>query len=147
MYLIADSSNGSKNLQTRCESRLFRDIKHPTSNTDTLIHFLKANIGTGIYLIHFYTNSSNEIYNQRSFSGILAMPRAFKNSGLYFGLIGTLALGCICTHSMLLLLGCSRELCRRLQIPSMDFADVTYYAFKTGPYRWQKFSNLARCFN
>lgn len=40
-----------------------RDLEHPTSNADTLIHLLKGNIGTGI----------------------LAMPDAFKNAGLYVG--------------------------------------------------------------
>lgn len=41
-----------------------RYLEHPTSNLDTLIHLLKGNIGTGI----------------------LAMPDAFKNSGLFLGL-------------------------------------------------------------
>lgn len=40
-----------------------RDLEHPTSNFDTLIHLLKGNIGTGI----------------------LAMPDAFKNAGLAIG--------------------------------------------------------------
>lgn len=41
-------------LQTPCDLYLTREIKHPTSNTDTLIHFLKANIGTGIlpFVLH-----------------------------------------------------------------------------------------------
>lgn len=42
---------------------MHRDLEHPTSNLDTLIHLLKGNIGTGI----------------------LAMPDAFKNAGLYVG--------------------------------------------------------------
>lgn len=41
-----------------------RCLEHPTSNFDTMIHLLKGNIGTGI----------------------LAMPDAFKNSGLIFGM-------------------------------------------------------------
>lgn len=50
---------------------LHRTLEHPTSNLDTLIHLLKGNIGTGI----------------------LAMPDAFKNAGLYVGLIGTMLMG------------------------------------------------------
>lgn len=42
---------------------LNRTLEHPTSNLDTMIHLLKANIGTGI----------------------LAMPDAFRNAGLIVG--------------------------------------------------------------
>ncbi|XP_037825984.1 proton-coupled amino acid transporter-like protein CG1139, partial [Lucilia sericata] len=44
-----------------------RKVEHPTSDTETLIHLLKGSLG----------------------SGILAMPMAFLNSGLWFGLVAT----------------------------------------------------------
>lgn len=46
--------------------------------TGSLLHLLKSSLGTGI----------------------LAMPMAFKNSGLLFGGIGTLVVGFLCTHAV-----------------------------------------------
>lgn len=89
---------------------------------DTLIHLLKGNIGTGI----------------------LAMPAAFKNAGLYVGLFGTLLMGVICTHCMHMLVKCSHELCRRMSTPSMNFAQVAYASFETGPLGLRKYSLLAK---
>lgn len=86
-----------------------RNVEHPTSNYDTMIHLLKGNIGTGI----------------------LAMPEAFKNSGLYLGLFGIMAIGFICTHCMHILLDCAHDLCRRRKICAMGYAEVCYSAFIT----------------
>ena len=87
-----------------CEEE--RTSNNLISNTDTIIHLLKGNIGTGI----------------------LAMPDAIKNSGLLVGNIGeaprhlkhfkTLFSGLvfmasICIHCMHLLVNNSQELCRR----------------------------------
>ncbi|XP_034135082.1 proton-coupled amino acid transporter-like protein CG1139 isoform X1 [Drosophila guanche] len=101
---------------------LHRTLEHPTSNSETLVHLLKGNIGTGI----------------------LAMPDAFKNAGLYVGLFGTLIMGAICTHCMHMLVNCSHELCRRLQQPALDFSDVAYCSFETGPLGLRRYSLLAR---
>lgn len=49
--------------------------------TGALFHLMKSSLGTGI----------------------LAMPNAFKNGGLIFGLFGTLAIGALCTHCIYLL--------------------------------------------
>ncbi|XP_021703414.1 proton-coupled amino acid transporter-like protein CG1139 isoform X2 [Aedes aegypti] len=101
---------------------MHRTLEHPTTNMDTMIHLLKGNIGTGI----------------------LAMPDAFKNAGLYVGLFGTLLMGAICTHCMHMLVRCSHELCRRLQVPSLNFAEVCSRSFETGPIGLRRYSNLAR---
>nr|XP_040235097.2 proton-coupled amino acid transporter 2-like [Anopheles coluzzii]XP_040235104.2 proton-coupled amino acid transporter 2-like [Anopheles coluzzii]XP_040235112.2 proton-coupled amino acid transporter 2-like [Anopheles coluzzii]XP_049462155.1 proton-coupled amino acid transporter 2-like [Anopheles coluzzii] len=90
-----------------------RTLDHPTTNLDTLMHMLNGNLGTGI----------------------LAMPDAFKNAGLYVGFFGTLAMGVICTHCMHLLVRCSHELCRRYGRPSLSYAEVGYCALDSGP-RW-----------
>lgn len=101
---------------------LNRDIEHPTSNLDTMIHLLKGNIGTGI----------------------LAMPDAFRNAGLAVGFFGTLAMGAICTHCMHILVKCSHELCRRTQKPSLGFSEVIESAFQTGPEPLQKYAPLVK---
>ncbi|XP_049867849.1 proton-coupled amino acid transporter-like protein pathetic isoform X1 [Pectinophora gossypiella] len=88
-----------------------RCLEHPTSNFDTLIHLLKGNIGTGI----------------------LAMPDAFKNAGLIFGVFGTLLMGAICTHCMHILVECSHELCIRNQRPALSFSEVVEDAVASGP--------------
>ncbi|XP_055614206.1 neutral amino acid uniporter 4 [Uranotaenia lowii] len=87
-----------------------------------MIHLLKGNIGTGI----------------------LAMPDAFKNAGLYVGLIGTLIMGAICTHCMHMLVRCSHELCRRLQVPSLSYAEVCHRSFESGPIGLRRYSTLIR---
>lgn len=69
-----------KNVEALDEYNPFehRDKEHANSTMGSLAHLLKSSLGTGI----------------------LAMPAAFKNSGILFGAIGTLLLGLICTHSV-----------------------------------------------
>ncbi|XP_052860153.1 proton-coupled amino acid transporter 2-like [Anopheles cruzii] len=88
-----------------------RKLENPTTNFDTLMHVLNGNLGTGI----------------------LAMPDAFKNAGLYVGFFGTLVMGVICTHCMHLLVRCSHELCRRYGRSSLSYADVGFCALDSGP--------------
>uniref|UniRef100_A0A8D8RQG6 Proton-coupled amino acid transporter 4 n=2 Tax=Cacopsylla melanoneura TaxID=428564 RepID=A0A8D8RQG6_9HEMI len=101
---------------------LHRDLENPTSNFDTMIHLLKGNIGTGI----------------------LAMPDAFRNAGLFVGLFGTLAMGLICTHCMHTLVKCAHELCRRAQVPALGFSQVTEKAFEFGPPALRPYSKHAK---
>lgn len=99
-----------------------RQLEHPTTNFDTMIHLLKGNIGTGI----------------------LAMPDAFLNAGLLVGTVGILVMGVICTHCMHMLVNCAHELCRRGKVPFLGFSQVVEQAFKTGPKSLQPFSGVIR---
>lgn len=72
------------------------------------------------------------------------MPMAFRNAGLYFGLIATFAIGGICTYCVHVLVKTAHELCRRMQKPSLGFAETAEAAFLSGPPAAQKFSRLAK---
>lgn len=77
-------------------------------------------------------------------SGILAMPLAFANGGLWFGLVSTFIVGSICTYCVHILVKCSHVLCCRAQVPSLGYADVAETAFLAGPSAIQKWSRFAR---
>lgn len=93
-----------------------RKVEHPTTNSETLFHLLKGSLGTGI----------------------LAMPHAFHNSGYAVGLIGTVAIGLICTYCIHLLIQAEYELCKRRRIPSMTYPATAEASLLEGPHqlRW-----------
>ncbi|KAL5289754.1 hypothetical protein ACFFRR_009649 [Megaselia abdita] len=97
-----------------------RHVEHPTSDLETFVHLLKGSLG----------------------SGILAMPVAFANAGLWFGLIATFTVGTICTYCVHILVKCAHILSKRRRIPAMGFADIVEQAFLDGPAainRWSRF--------
>ncbi|KAJ9584881.1 hypothetical protein L9F63_020781, partial [Diploptera punctata] len=77
-------------------------------------------------------------------AGVLAMPMAVKNGGLAFGLVGTIFVGLICTHTVQMLVQSSYTLCKRENIPSLGFAETAEIAFKSGPPMFHKFSSFSR---
>lgn len=93
-----------------------RDVEHPTTNMDTLIHLLKGSLGTGI----------------------LAMPNAFHHSGYLVGSIGTIIIGIICTYCVHILLRSQYELCKRKKVPRMNYPAVAEAALLEGP-NWCKY--------
>ncbi|CAK1551555.1 unnamed protein product [Leptosia nina] len=90
-----------------------RQVEHPTTTFGAIAHILKACIGTGV----------------------LAMPAAFKNSGLIAGVIGTLFAGLVCTHTVQLVVSISQKVCVEAKKPSMSFAETCGAAFEFGPKR------------
>jgi len=93
-----------------------RDVKHPTTYSETLIHMLKASLGTGI----------------------LAMPHAFKDAGYVVATIGTVIIGLICTYTIHILINAEYELCKRRKQPSMTYPETAAAAVSEGPksVRW-----------
>ena len=99
-----------------------RATTKPTSYLDTLSHFLKGSIG----------------------SGILAMPMAFKNAGLFFGVFLTVVVSLIVLYCVHILVNSSHIICKRLKMPQIDFGQVAEKAVECGPERLQKYSRVAK---
>ncbi|XP_042231441.1 proton-coupled amino acid transporter-like protein pathetic [Homarus americanus] len=99
-----------------------RDIPHPTTNLETLIHVLKGNVGTGL----------------------LAMPEAFMNAGLWVGFAGIPIMGVICIHCMQMLLRSSKELCKRAGKSALSYEETAEAAFRLGPEGCRKWANTVR---
>lgn len=87
---------------------------------DTLIHLLKASLGTGI----------------------LSMPQAIYHAGYVLGSIGTVVIGLIAVYCMQILLESHYELCKRRKVPSMDYPTIAASAILEGPTWMHKYSTL-----
>lgn len=75
---------------------------HNTTDLQTIMHILKANVGTGL----------------------LALPQAVMNAGLIAGPLGLVVLGIIASHCMMVLADCSRALCQRHQISTLNYSEA-----------------------
>eukprot|EP00092_Neocalanus_flemingeri_P041479 GFUD01045165.1.p1 GENE.GFUD01045165.1~~GFUD01045165.1.p1 ORF type:complete len:473 (-),score=99.36 GFUD01045165.1:322-1740(-) len=126
--LFIKTSDGNDQLNTSHDDKEAQEDQnakkeHKISNTETIIHMLKGNIGTGI----------------------LAMPDAIKNSGLLVGNLGLVLMATICVHCMHMLVNSSQELCKRTNVQFLSYSDVasTCFATSSSP-RIRSFSNVAR---
>lgn len=82
-----------------------------TTDAQTMMHILKANIGTGV----------------------LAMPNAFKNVGLWLGFILIPLIGAVCIHCMNILIESHNCLCDRFNFESLDYDQVAALSLACGP--------------
>lgn len=101
-----------------------RTVEHPNTFSGALIHLLKSSLGTGI----------------------LAIPSAFMEAGLVVGLVGTLIIGFICTHTIHILVQASIKMCQITKTPSLGFAETAEAVFKNGPVKYRRFSTFAKYF-
>lgn len=102
-----------------------RQLEHPNTFSGALIHLLKSSLGTGI----------------------LAIPRAFKSAGLVVGIIGTIFIGFLCTHTIHILVVASQEMCKKSKIPSLGYAETAEEVFRNGgPKALRPFARAAKNF-
>ncbi|XP_051870776.1 proton-coupled amino acid transporter 1 [Pristis pectinata] len=99
--------------------------KTGTTCTETLIHLLKGNIGTGL----------------------LGLPLAVKNAGIVLGPISMIVMGVVAVHCMQMLVKSSHHLCAKLHKPFLDYGNVVMCSLEESPNLWlRKYSNFGRWF-
>lgn len=98
------------------DPHLHRNVPHPTTDTETLVHLLKGSLGTGI----------------------LAMPKAFHQSGWLSGLVNTILIGILCTYGLHILVRSQYILCKRRRVPILTYPISMKMALEEGPpyLRW-----------
>ncbi|KAI3381267.1 hypothetical protein SNEBB_003038 [Seison nebaliae] len=101
-------------------SQIIREIKElpaanrKTTDMETIMHIIKANIG----------------------SGILALPYAVMHAGLLLGLFGLLFLALVTTYCMALVVKCAHYLRAKTGIQELDYGNVVKQSLKCGPNLW-----------
>jgi len=111
-------SNGSSTLTVASGESDPDDLKsHTISNTETIIHLLKGNIGIGV----------------------LTMPIAISNAGLYGGVLGMIFVAVITIHCMHTLVIAAQTLTsKRTDVEFLDYADTAQAAFEDAGGRWAR---------
>merc|ERR1712168_290826 len=66
-------------------------------------------------------------------SGILALPSAMKNAGIWTGFAGLILMGVVATHCMHILVYCSHKMCLVEGKSEMSYEDLAEIAVKNSP--------------
>lgn len=105
------------------QSHAFIPSKHQTSYSETMMHFLKGNIG----------------------SGLLAMGDAFRHGGLLLAPPITIFVGIISLYNQHMLVRNSHKLHAKLKLDEYPgFSDTMELSFLTGPRQFQRFTDTIR---
>ncbi|KAH1003597.1 hypothetical protein HUJ04_003495 [Dendroctonus ponderosae] len=109
--LFRDPNKTENGVVDDYDPHLHREVESPTTNAETLIHLLKGCLGTGI----------------------LAMPEAFKLSGMINGIISTFLIGALCTYCLHVLVKAQYVMCKKLRVALLTYPDSMKIACDIGP--------------
>ncbi|GJQ67744.1 hypothetical protein Trydic_g16552 [Trypoxylus dichotomus] len=93
-----------------------RILPKGTNDTESMLHIVKGILGTGI----------------------LAMPEAFKNSGLLLGIVSSFGNCFLCTYAMHVFVDCLYILCKKSKVPVLTYTNAMKTGFQYGPSWTQK---------
>ncbi|KAB0791846.1 hypothetical protein PPYR_03646 [Photinus pyralis] len=97
-----------------------RNVEHATSYLETLVHILKASLGTGV----------------------LAMPIAFKYAGLVNGVIGAILTAFVCGVGIHRFFASQYTICKNLKVSYMPYSVIMKVALLSGPRCMSKVANF-----
>ncbi|CAG9816183.1 unnamed protein product [Phaedon cochleariae] len=103
------------------DPHLHREVESPTTNAETLIHLLKGCLGTGI----------------------LALPEAFKYSGMANGIVSTFLIGLLCTYCLHVLVRAQYVICKKLKVALLTYPESMKIACEIGPTCLRRFAPYA----
>ncbi|XP_055533591.1 proton-coupled amino acid transporter-like protein pathetic [Wyeomyia smithii] len=117
-----DTKLGERQDEEEYDPFVVRQIAKPNSTTGTLIHLIKGSLGTGI----------------------MAMPMAFRNGGLLFGLIGSVGICFIYYHCVHLLVDTSQKACKLGRIPALGFSETAEAVIISGPAPFKRYASFVK---
>lgn len=103
--------NHTEHRDSDCDHTRAGSNSNKTSEIQAMMHILKANIAVGV----------------------LAMPSAFKNVGLWLGLLLVPLIGATCIHCMNILIQCHNHLCDKFNYEALDYDQVAALGLACGP--------------
>ncbi|CAF4883088.1 unnamed protein product [Rotaria sp. Silwood1] len=118
-----DENNENEAIAPLVASLVGDITEHRTTNTETLMHLLKGNVG----------------------AGILAFPYALSKAGLVFGSIAFWIMGAMTLYCMHQLLRCHEYYRDRTSRSKCDFGDIMRYTLETCRWRFaQRYAKLGK---